>query len=95
MIGLGVENNSQFNMIKTDSNNNKHIIYTNITRIPDMLPIKETLKICHISGGCTPNATNNWTATTSFLSYSYHNCRADSTNQGQYYYFLKRNFKYI
>ena len=93
MIGLGLENKSQFNIIQTSSNTDTNSMYTNRMHILDMPAVKGTLKISHVPGEFIPNATKHCPQLISLLSYPFTNCHANPTNQMQGYYHFERILK--
>jgi len=88
MIGLAVETQDLYNDLIIS---NDHIVLTNRTLIPDMIPIKNTLKISQVAGSLNPHADGVWDLSTAYLPCSCPPCRRKIVVQKECLYYTQRN----
>lgn len=79
-IGYATENREEYDQL-ISSNIHKHIVFTNRIDVPDMQPIKDTLKISQVESSKEASETNGWKFRSAFLPCSCPQCRTHCSSE--------------
>ena len=93
-IGLGVENEDEYNELKQEEKN-RHIVYTNRTRVPDMKRVPGTQDFFQVQGHKEQLENGNYKLDTFHLQCSCSNCRRNPQDVEACHYLQDRKWKRV